>query len=62
MQPGDFEMPLRSDLVAGIQSGEVQVLSADNDPEDVSEHPADVLRSDKHVTGTLYAEVDWPFA
>ena len=62
MQPGDFEMPLRSDLVAGIQSGAVQVLSADNDPEDVLDHPADVLRSDKHVTGTLYGEVAWPFA
>lgn len=62
MEPGYFEMPLRADLVAGMQSGEVKVLSADEDPEDDSEHPADVLRSDKHVTGTLYAQLDWPFA
>ena len=62
MEPGAFEMPLRADLVAGMQSGEVKVLTADEDPEDDSEHPADVLRSDKHVTGTLYAQLDWPFA
>ena len=61
-EPAEFEMALFSDLKAGIQKGEVQVLSEADDPTDVSERPADVLRSDKHVTGTLYAQLAWPFA
>ena len=60
--PGDFEMALVSDLMAGIEKAEVEVFTAENDPEDQDDHPADVLRSDKHVTGTLYAMLSWPFA
>jgi hypothetical protein len=63
MDPGSFLMVLRSDIEAGIKSGEVQVLSEVDDPEGQEcEHPMDVLRSDKAVTGTLYSELAWPFA
>ena len=58
--PGSFEMVLRTDIEVGIESGEVKVLTEADDPE--TELPADVLRGDRVVIGTLFAELDWPFA
>ena len=58
--PASFEMVLRSDIEAGIQSGEATVLTESNDPE--MDHPADVLRGDRTVIGTLFCQINWPFA
>ena len=60
-EPGKFELVLLADIDMALRSGEARVLSASDDQDSLM--PADVLRGDKHVIGTLYDEIDsWPFA
>ena len=55
-QPGVFELVLKADIEAALKSGEVSVVSASDDEDALI--PSDVMRGDKYVIGTLYAEID----
>ena len=60
-KPGAYELVLRTDFEAGLHSGAIKVLSEADDMSQC-EVPMDVLRSDRVVVGTLYSEINWPFA